>query len=198
MKKALRESVGRSFNAITVDGDMSTNDCVFALANGLACNRLIKTSGRDYETFAKALSSVCYALAEMIVRDAEGATKFVKILVEGARSERDAKLAAYAIATSQLVKTAINGENPNWGRIAAAVGRSGAYVTPGSLEIYIGDKKVLSCGRPLYAEKSVLRALFRAHDIEITVVLNKGRYSTRILTSDLSRQYVSINARYST
>ena len=198
LRKVLKESVEATFNYITVDGDMSTNDCAFILANGLAGNGVIKASGGDYELFKQALTSVCSAMAEGIVRDAEGATKFVKVNVKKAESLCDAKMAAYAIATSLLVKTAIYGEDPNWGRIAAAVGRSGADFKPGKLDIYLGNKKVLSKGVPTNMKKNLLKKIFKKKNIEIKAVLNKGKGEATILTSDLSKRYIDINAHYTT
>ena len=199
LKKALKESVQATFNCITVDGDMSTNDCVFMLANGLAGNKTITTKGRDYELFKKALTSVCYAMAEKIIRDAEGATKFIKVNVKRAKDTNDARRAAYAIATSPLVKTAIYGEDPNWGRIAAAIGRSGADFMPAKLDIYLGGAKVLFKGTPTNINKDLLKKrVFKKKDIEISAVLNRGYGEATILTSDLSKEYVDINAHYMT
>jgi glutamate N-acetyltransferase/amino-acid N-acetyltransferase len=196
LKKALKESVDATFNCITVDGDMSTNDCVFILANGLADNKEIMSTGRDYELFERALTSVCSTMAEMIVRDAEGATKFITVNVRRAKSVKDAKKAAYAIATSPLVKTAIYGEDPNWGRIAAAIGRSGADFNPAKLDIYLGKAKVLFRGASAAANKNLLRKIFRKRDIEVSAVLNSGNSEATLLTSDLSKEYVDINAHY--
>ena len=198
LKKALKESVEATFNSITVDGDMSTNDCVFILANGLAGNNVIKTSGKDYELFKKALTSACFTMAEEMIRDAEGATKFVKVSVKKAASINDAKKAAYAIATSPLVKTAIYGEDPNWGRIAAAIGRSGADFKPGKVDIYLGNKKVLSKGVATNMNKNLLKKIFKKKNIKISAVLNKGKSEVTILTSDLSKKYIDINAHYPT
>jgi len=198
LKKALKESVDASFNSITVDGDMSTNDCVLMLANGLAGNKAIGTSGKAYKLFKKALTQVCSELAEKIIRDAEGATKFVSVTVSKAGNAADAKKAAYAIATSPLVKTAIYGRDPNWGRIAAAAGRSGADFNAGELDIYIGRAKVLSKGVTTNADKGQLRKIVSKNDIEITVALNKGNSSARVMTSDLSKKYIDINAHYTT
>jgi len=194
LKKALKESVDATFNRITVDGDMSTNDCALILSNGGAGNSAIGASGRHYEIFRNALTAVCLEMAEKIVRDAEGATKFVRVSVKKAANAADAAKAAYAIATSVLVKTALYGGDPNWGRIAAAVGRSGASFSPGKLDIYLGGKKFLSGGT---AVKTVAKKL-RDGEIEIRVVLNKGRAQASVLTSDLSKEYVDINAHYTT
>ena len=196
LKKALKESVEGTFNCITVDGDMSTNDCVFILANGVANNKMITASGKNYEFFKKALTFVCFAMAEKIIRDAEGATKFIKVNVTRARNANDAKKAAYAIATSPLVKTAIYGENPNWGRIAAALGKSGADFKPAKLDIYLGKEKVLFHGLPTNTNKNLLKKVFEKRDIEIRTVLNMGNSDATIYTSDLSKKYIDINAHY--
>lgn len=198
LKKALKESVDATFNCITIDGDTSTNDCVLILANGSAKNRSIGSRGKGYKAFKKALSFVCADLAEKIVRDAEGGTKFVSVNVKKAKSDADAKKAAYAIATSPLVKTAMYGRDPNWGRIAAAVGRSGADLNVGRLDIYLGRAKVVSKGMPAKVANGLLRNIVNKRDIDITVILNKGGSSAGVLTSDLSKKYIEINAHYTT
>lgn len=198
LKKALKESVDASFNRITVDGDMSTNDCVFILANGLAGNEAIGHTGKNYGIFRDALTYVSFELAKKIVQDAEGATKFIKVTVSGAKSIVDAKKAAYAIATSPLVKTAFYGEDPNWGRIAAAAGRSGADLDAGRLDIYLGNEKVLGHGTPTGVDKGTLRKLFKKKEIEVSVNLNMGKKSAGLYTSDLSKKYIEINAHYTT
>ncbi len=198
LKKALKESVEASFNSITVDGDMSTNDCVLILANGMAGNRPVGSSGPAYEVFKKGLTAVCGELAEKIVRDAEGATKFVRVKIEKAANARDAKKAANAVATSPLVKTALYGGDPNWGRIAAAAGRSGADFSADRLDIYLGKVKVLSRGIPTGADKGLLRRIMAQRDIEIRVVLNRGAAGAAVMTSDLSKKYIDINAHYTT
>lgn len=196
LKKVLKESVNATFNCITVDGDTSTNDCVFILANGLANNKEIMSTGRDYELFKRALTSVCSTMAEMIIRGAEGATKFIKVNVKRAKSTKDAKKVAYAIATSPLVKTAIYGEDPNWGRIAAAIGKSGVDFNPAKLDIYLGKARVLFQGTSADANKNLLRKIFRKRNIEISAVLNSGNSKATLLTSDLSKEYIDINAHY--
>jgi glutamate N-acetyltransferase/amino-acid N-acetyltransferase len=198
LKKALEESVETTFNCITVDGDMSTNDCVFILANGLANNKEITLSGRDYKLFKKALTLVCRDMAEKIIKDAEGATKFVRVNVRKAKDISDAKKAGYAIATSLLVKTAIYGEDPNWGRIVAALGRSSADFKVDRLDLYLGKTKVLSQGAPLGKGKTLLKRMFKNKEIEITAVLNRGDSGVTLLTSDLSKKYIDINAYYTT
>ena len=198
LKKALKESVTETFNCITVDGDTSTNDCVLILANGLAGNRVIKPFGGDYELFKKALTSVCLDMAVKIIKDAEGATKFIKVNIKKAKNISDAKKAAYAIATSLLVKTAIYGEDPNWGRIVAALGRSGADFKPEALDLYMGGKRVVFKGMPTKIKKDALKKIFAKRDIDISAVLNSGNTQVSVFTSDLSKKYIDINAHYTT
>ncbi len=176
LKKALQEASDKSFNRITVDGCMSTNDMVVVLANGQAGNKRITTKGKDYRAFAKALSHVCLDLAKKIVRDGEGATKFVTITVKRAPSHPTALKAAKAIANSVLVKTAAFGSNPNWGRVAAAVGSLGLNLTEKDIKIKFSP--------------------FKKKDIEIMVDLGKGKGTATVYTSDLSYEYIRINGEY--
>jgi len=197
MDKALRECVESTFNRITIDGDMSTNDCVLMMSNGMAKNRRIRESGADYGLFKSALKQVCSKIAEMMVRDAEGATKFIKIEVRNARNAGDAEKAAYAVATSPLVKTAAYGSDPNWGRVAAAVGRSGAYFNPEKLDIILGKTKVLGGGEPLEVDKKKVRRAFSGRDLFIMIDMHSGKARHEVFTSDLSKRYVEINSHYS-
>jgi len=175
LKKALGRAADSSFNCITVDGCMSTNDTVAVLANGLAKNSRI-TGGASFDLFVNALHLVCLELAKMVVRDAEGGTKFIRIEVKGASSVKDAKAAALSIANSNLVKTAIYGQNPNFGRIASAVGASGITVREEDLKIKVS---------PL--EKK---------EVNIVVGAGKGKGSAVVYTSDLTPEYIKINAEY--
>lgn len=177
LKLALKQSVDRSFNLITIDGCMSTNDMVTIMANGFAKNKLITSTGKDFNIFFQALTYVCQSLAKKIVLDAEGATKFIKIHVNGCENEEQAKRIGLAVANSNLVKTAAFGSNPNWGRVAAAVGSLGiSKITEKNLKIKFSpfDKK----------------------EISITVDINLGKINTTIYTSDLSYEYVKINGEY--
>jgi len=176
LKSALKESSEKSFNRITVDGCMSTNDMVVVLANGAAGNKRITTKGKDYQAFVKALDHVCLDLAKKIVRDGEGATKFIEICVKRAPHQRAALKAAKAIANSVLVKTAAFGCNPNWGRVAAAVG---------SLELNIAEKDI-----------KIKFSSFKKKNIQIMVDLNKGKATETVYTSDLSYDYIRINGEY--
>lgn len=175
LKLALRKCVDDSFNCITIDGCMSTNDSVMLLANGLAKNPLID-SGKNFTIFVKALNTVCLELAKLIVKDAEGATKFIKIKVSKAKSAAEAKKIAFSIANSNLFKTAVYGENPNFGRIVASVGASGVTVKEKDLKISVS---------PLNKQEVV---------VEVSV--NRGRACAVVYTSDLTPGYIKINAAY--
>ena len=190
LRRCLKEAVDQSFNAISVDGDTSTNDTVLLLASGKG------PSGKDVGDFQRALSDVCRELAWMIVRDGEGATRVMELVVRGARSERDAKLAAHAIATSPLVKTALHGGDPNWGRILAAVGRSGARFSIKRVSLAAGPVTLVCDGEPAdYREKDAAK-VFARERVPITVDLGGGTARAVVLSSDLGHDYVSLNADY--
>lgn len=197
LKKALKDAVNDSFNSITVDGDMSTNDMVIILANGLACNPVIKTGDKNYKLFHDALSSVCQDLAKKIIQDAEGATKFVEINVKNASSLAQAKLIAKKIANSTLLKTALAGSDPNWGRIAASAGASGADFRQEKLDIYLGDIRVLKNGRSTGVNYGRLKNIFDKKEIKIDLDLHNGKADATVWTCDLTENYVKINAGYS-
>jgi glutamate N-acetyltransferase/amino-acid N-acetyltransferase len=194
LKEALRKATEGSFNAISVDGATSTNDCVFVLANGLANNKPITRNGNDaYRVFAEALSYVARELAKKIVLDGEGATKFIHVVVKNARTVDDAKRIALAVANNMLVKTAAYGEDPNWGRIAAAAGASGAKVLPYKLDIFLDNQKVLGNG---VACRQRLKNAFKRKHIKIVLNVKSGRKYADIFTCDLSKAYISLNAQY--
>lgn len=190
---ALKTAIDNSFNKITVDGDRSTNDCVFILANGLAGNRRILPGRKDFAKFTQALQFITERLAKEIVLDGEGATKFIQVEVYGAKTLSEAKKAAQAVANSALVKTAISGSMPNWGRIAAAVGSSGVHLNHDKLDIYLENIRVMKNGSARLHSKSLLQILFKKKDINIKINLNAGRHNFKIWTSDLSEDYVRIN-----
>ncbi len=199
LRHALREATDRSFNRISVDGDTSTNDMVVLLANGLAGNRaLASVSDADYAAFYAALEHVLVRLSQMIVMDGEGATKFVEISVTGAASESVADRAARAIANSSLVKTAIHGEDANWGRILAAVGYSGIAFEPEDVEISFGAVPILGRNFRIDFSEEAAKEVLSRRDITITVNLNQGSAAARFWTCDLSKDYVAINANYRT
>jgi len=192
LQRALRTSVDQSFNSISVDGDTSTNDCVLLLASG----KLGNEQRADLADFQRALDAVCRELAWMIVRDGEGAIRVMELEVTGARSERDAKLAAHAIATSPLVKTALHGGDPNWGRILAAVGRSGARFAVKRVSLTAGPVTLVRDGQPApYREKDAAR-VFSRERVPLRVDLGGGTARAVVLSSDLGHDYVSLNADY--
>ena len=191
LKKALKEAVDGSFNAISVDGDTSTNDCVLLLASGS-----VGSAESHLAEFQRALNAVCRELAWMIVRDGEGATRVMELEVRGARNDRDAWLAAHAVATSPLVKTALHGGDPNWGRILAALGRSGARFSIRRVSLNAGPVTLVRNGDPAnYREKDAAR-VFARERVPITLDLGSGNARAVILASDLSHDYVSLNADY--
>jgi glutamate N-acetyltransferase/amino-acid N-acetyltransferase len=195
LKKALREAADSSFHAISVDGDTSTNDTVLLMASGALGNARLDGE-RDPGTFVSALTEVCRELAWMIVRDGEGATRVMEITITGARSAREAELAAHAVATSPLVKTALHGGDPNWGRILAAVGRSGAHFSERKVTLSVGPLTLFSKGTiSAYREKDAAR-LFSKERVPVTVDLGAGSASATKLSCDLGHDYVSLNADY--
>jgi glutamate N-acetyltransferase/amino-acid N-acetyltransferase len=194
---ALKSSTDFTFNRLTVDNDMSTNDTVMIMANGLLGNRRIDLTGRNYRKFEQALTSVTSKLAGMIAEDGEGATGRIRINVERARSERDAVRVARAIAESMLVKTAIYGKDPNWGRIIAAAGRAGARMIEEKTDILINGITIVRNGTGTGREEEA-RAALGGRETVITVRLNTGRNAASILTCDLTEEYIRINAHYTT
>jgi glutamate N-acetyltransferase/amino-acid N-acetyltransferase len=196
LKAALKAALPSSFNAITVDGDMSTNDSVIVMANGMAGNGVLK--GRDLGAFNNAIEGVCSALATELVRDGEGATKLVTVRVLGAKSAADAERCARQIANSPLVKTAFFGCDPNVGRILMAAGSSGAAVESDKLVLQIGGVRVASRGALLVEALPAAAAKMRESAFEVKLDLRLGRATATILTCDLSYEYVKINAEYTT
>ena len=195
LARALGPAVDRSFNAISVDGDTSTNDTVLVLANGASG---VAVGADDEEAFAAGLATVCRDLALEIVADGEGVTKVYEVRLSGAASESDARLAARTITNSNLVRTAIHGADPNWGRILAAAGRSGARVRSDRATIRIGDVAVFDRGTPQAFDDAAVRAAFAASRIVIAVDLGVGSGSAVAWGADLSAEYVRINADYTT
>ena len=196
---SLRRAADRSFNRITVDGDTSTNDMVLILANGMAGNKeLADPTTMSFQKFYDALEYLLVRLSKMIVLDGEGATKFVEIEVVGALTEDAAVRAARAIANSSLVKTAIHGEDANWGRILAAVGYSGIEFDPAEVEILFGDVPILRRNYSIYFSEEAAKRVLCQKEIRITVNLHQGPHTALFWTCDLSREYVAINANYRT
>jgi len=198
LQTLVREETERSFNRITVDGDTSTNDTLFVLANGLAGNRPIRNlDSSDGERLRWALGEVLLNLAKMIVADGEGATKFVEITVKGGSSKAAALLAARTVSNSPLVKTALFGEDPNWGRILAALGRAGIDFDPQQVELFFNGVKLVENGLAAgpEAETQVIDILKKS-SFSITIDLGQGKAEETVYTCDLSLDYVKINANY--
>ena len=198
LQKTLRDVTGRTFNAISVDGDTSTNDTLLVLANGAAGAPAIANGTKAHRQFTAALEEVCGSLAQQIVADGEGAQRVIEIEVRGAKTESAAKKIAETIATSPLVKTAFAGGDPNWGRIFAAAGRSGVKFDPSLVEITMAGIKVLKRGQPLdFNERAASNKLLADH-VPIVVHLHAGQSSAKYWTCDFTAEYVRINASYRT
>ncbi len=197
LQRMLEKTAEASYNRITVDGETSTNDTVLLLANGKAGHPCLNHMNRDAEAFQSMLSKVCGSLAESVVKDGEGATKFVEILIRGARNIREAKQAAYAVAHSPLVKTAFFGEDANWGRILCALGYSGLHIDPNRIDVFFDKapvvKKGVGAGSSL--EERAGRIL-KNKSFKVMVNLHQGKSQFSVLTTDLSLEYVKINASY--
>ena len=198
LNKCLDEGTGRSFNRITVDGDMSTNDTLIILANGKAGNRAIKSGSQDAGTFKEALFHVLEHLAKAIVLDGEGVTKFVTVKVLNAPSLKDATLCAKSIANSLLCKTAWFGGDPNWGRVMAAAGYSGANFNPDKVCLFYDKTPVVKNGQDAGTPESVLAKVVQNKSFTITLDLKFGKKSSEVWTGDISYEYVKINADYHT
>ena len=195
LDRALREAVDDTFNAITVDGDSSTNDCVVLLANG-ASGATVDEAG--YGAFVEGLTAVCRELALAIVRGGEGATKLVTVNVTGAASSADARKAAKVIANSLLVKTAIHGGDPNWGRLICAAGRAGVTFDASRAAVTMGTIVLFKNGQPHDELAPAAAEYLKGTDLTIGVDLGSGNASSRVWTCDLSAEYVRINADYRT
>ncbi|KAI8047946.1 ArgJ family protein [Gilbertella persicaria] len=201
LQKALKYAVDRSFNSISVDGDMSTNDTISVLANGASKVR-IESEGPDYEAFRDRLTAFAAELAQLVVRDGEGATKFVTIHVKGAESFESAKQAASHISTSMLVKSALYGQDANWGRICASLGHSGIDVDPKRVSVTFvpadgsQDLQLMVKGEPEQVDEARALEILKMEDLNIQVDLGLGSSETKFWTCDLSHEYVSINADY--
>jgi glutamate N-acetyltransferase/amino-acid N-acetyltransferase len=199
LERTFRSAVDSSFNAITVDGDMSTNDTCLIMANGQAGNPVITAGTPEAQTFEYLLQDVLLSLAKQIVKDGEGATKFVEIRITGATSGADAKKAAMAVANSSLVKTAFFGQDANWGRIFAAVGYSGAVVDQSRLSLHFNDVCMARHGVFAGGDAEARGTeVLKLPEFTVTVDLGLGSGTATVYTSDLSHEYVSINADYRT
>lgn len=198
LDRALRQAVDVSFNCLTVDGDTSTNDSCVLLASGAAGNAEIVEAGADFAAFVDALTEVCVYLAREVARDGEGATKLVLVRATGARSEADARRVAKTIAESPLVKTALFGNDPNWGRILAAAGRAGVSFDPDHATAYLAGTCIYENGQPTAFDAAELSQAMTGKEIEIVVDLAAGNHAATVYTCDLSYDYIRINAEYHT
>ncbi len=203
LDRAFREAVDESFNMITVDGDTSTNDMACILANGLADNDEI-TSASDpyYLTFKEKLKELMMHLAKLIVSDGEGASKFIEYQLSGARSKEDARHMVRVISDSSLVKTAMFGRDPNWGRILAAMGRSGIEFDPEKVDLWLGNEneevKMLEMGMPLEFDMNLVKRILKQSEIIIKIKLREGRATALGWGTDLTTDYVMFNSMYTT
>ena len=198
LDRVLREAVDISFNMVTVDGDTSPNDTVLILANGRAGNREIRDGSADAAGFRQALVDVCIYLARRIAADGEGATRLIEVTVEGAANVSDARLAARTIAGSPLVKTAVHGCDPNWGRIVAAAGRSGAEVDGAKIALYLNGICLMDGGSPVPFDRDRVKAAMGSKEVPIRVCLNIGDATATAWGCDLTAEYVAINSEYTT
>lgn len=198
LDRVFRQAMDQSFNAISVDGCMSTNDTAIILANGAAGNDPVKLRSAGFRALREALFEVAAQLAVMMVRDGEGATKLIDIRVEGSRSRGEAKRVAYAIGRSSLVKTAFFGGDPNWGRIISAAGSTGIPLRPEATELYFNDCLIFRNGMGVGGNSAELEAIMKGDTITVLVKLNMGSGSFRLFASDLTHEYIDINALYHT
>ena len=196
LQEALSEITEVSFNMISVDGDMSTNDMVTVMANGMAENPKITEKGEDYDKFYATLKEICIELSKKIAADGEGATKFLTIHVHGAESFADAKQVGMSVAKSPLVKTAFFGEDPNWGRVICAVGYSGVKISPEKTVIKFGDVPVYAHSVAADFDMAELKKVMQEHDIVIDIDINEGNSEATTYSCDLSYRYVAINSEY--
>lgn len=196
-KTALEIAVKKSFNRITVDGDMSTNDTTLLMANGMAGNDLIQLNSREFKEFSSMLSDITYELSRMIVRDGEGATKLIEVKIKNSKSGHDAEKGAFAVANSLLVKTAIYGNDANWGRIMSALGYSGIAIKEEKIDISFNGLKVVERGIGTGRDREADERL-KAREISIVIDLHLGKETAKVLTCDLTEEYVRVNAEYRT
>ena len=198
LRLALQQAANISFNMVSIDGDTSTNDMVLIMANRLAGGELIAQGSRQADTFQQALNQVCIYLAKAIARDGEGATKLIEVTVNGASSVAEARLAARAIVSSSLVKAAVHGNDPNWGRIIAAAGRSGVEVVESKVDLCLGGICLLQTGQPLPVDRETVVKILDSSEVHIVLNLNMGGAAATAWGCDLSEEYVTINSQYTT
>jgi len=190
LKKQFPKIVEQSFNRISVDGDISTNDAVYML-----CSNLKEV--KNWKNFNKLCLEVAKELAYLIIKDGEGASKIIKIIIKGAKTKKDAKIFATSIANSLLVKTAFYGEDPNWGRIFSALGKNGIKFNPEEIEIYLNGIPWIANLKPVKDENKIKEEM-KKNEIELLIKFKQGKLSYEILTTDLTEEYIKINAHYRT
>ncbi len=198
LRTALKDVADTSFNMLTVDGDTSTNDTLLVLANGLAGNRAIAAGSPDAAIFQEALLQVCVALTREMARDGEGASRLIVVEVAGARDMADARRAARTIASSSLVKATVYGSDPNWGRVLAALGRSGAAADEDKIDLFVNGVCIVEAGKPIPFHKNAVVALMRGPEVTFRLQLNLGEGQATAWGCDLTEQYVIINSAYTT
>ncbi len=198
LQLALKEAADVSFNMISIDGDTSTNDTLLLFANGAAGNPEIREGTPDAHTFQDALNHVCIQLAKMVASDGEGATKLMEVRAEGAQTLSDARLVARTIASSSLFKAAFYGNDPNWGRMLAAAGRSGAELDPDKTDVFVGGICLMRAGQPQAFDHAAASRVMRAKAVSFRVDLNIGRCHATAWGCDLTEEYVRVNAEYTT
>jgi len=197
-QRALQSAVDESFNMITIDNDTSPNDTVLLFANGLAGNKPLETGVSEADIFQEALLDVCLYLAKSIASGGEGATKLIEVCIEGALTLNDARIAARTIASSPLVKTAVHGQDPNWGRVIAALGRSGAEIDPVKIDLYLKDICLIRAGCPAIFDTRKAKSVLSNDIVSFSICLNLGKESAIAWGCDLSEEYVTINSAYTT
>jgi len=198
LRSALRRAVTVSLNMVSIDGDTSTNDMVLIMANGLAGNETISSDSSLTDIFQQALNRVCIYLAKEIARDGEGASKLIEVTVKGAVNLDEARQAARTVVSSYLVKSAVHGNDPNWGRVMAAAGRSGVEMVESKVGLYIGDICLVKGGCPLPFNREELVGILRSDEVLIDLQLNLGNGDATAWGCDLSEEYVTINSQYTT
>ncbi|MDY6911967.1 MAG: bifunctional glutamate N-acetyltransferase/amino-acid acetyltransferase ArgJ [Chloroflexota bacterium] len=198
LRESLKLASDISFNMITVDGDTSTNDTLLILANGAAGNETLHKGHTDADVFQSALNEVCIHLAKSIARDGEGSTKLIEVTVEGAHSIADARIAARTVVGSPLVKTAVYGSDPNWGRVIAAAGRSGAEVVESKITLYMNQLCLLRNGRPLPFDIAEAEELMNQSEVHFRLCLNLGNGSATAWGCDFTEEYIALNGDYTT
>ena len=198
LRAALRQAVDVSFNMISIDGDTSPNDMVLLMANGLAGNESISEGSQQADRFQQALNQLCIHLAKALARDGEGASKLIEVNVSGAPSLTEARLVARTIVSSPLVKAAIHGNDPNWGRIVAAAGRSGVAMEAAKLDLYLGNFCLVKAGHPLSVDNEGAVKELEGSEVSINLNLNIGGVTATAWGCDLSEEYVTINSQYTT